>query len=134
MSKPANTKTIGERTEAIVLAHLLRAGAVVLMPFGDNQRYDLVIDRQDGTFERVQCKTGQLKNGCVMFWACSTNGFTHSKKGYAGQADVFMVYCPDTDKIYRVPVSEVGETNVNLRVEPAKVNLPSIRWARDYEM
>lgn len=129
-----NTKTIGERSEAIILAHLLRKGAVVLMPFGDNQRYDLVVDVQDGTFERVQCKTAQIKNGCVSFWACSSNGFTFEKKGYAGEADVFMVYCPDNDTIYRVPVSEVGSTNVSLRISPAKINMPSIRWAKDFEV
>lgn len=41
---PANSKSIGERSEAMALAHFLQLGWVVLLPFGDNQRYDLVID------------------------------------------------------------------------------------------
>jgi hypothetical protein len=104
------------------------------MPFGDNQRYDLVVDKGDGAFERIQCKTARIKTGCVSFWACSANGFTYAKRGYAGEADVFMVYCPDNDKIYRVPVGDVGATSVRLRVAPAKSNFSTIRWAKDYEV
>ena len=36
---------IGQRTEAIVLAALVRRGYRVLTPFGTNQRYDLETDR-----------------------------------------------------------------------------------------
>ena len=32
-------KVVGEKSEGMVLAALLRAGKVVLQPFGDNQRY-----------------------------------------------------------------------------------------------
>ena len=39
------TKEMGERTEGIIFGAFLRAGEVVLRPFGDNQRYDLVLDR-----------------------------------------------------------------------------------------
>ena len=37
-----DTKTAGEITEAVVLAEFLKAGFPVLVPFGDNLRYDLV--------------------------------------------------------------------------------------------
>jgi len=40
----ANTKAIGEISEAIVLAEFLKMGFPVLLPFGDNQRYDMVIE------------------------------------------------------------------------------------------
>jgi hypothetical protein len=40
---------VGLRTEAVILAELLRRGYQVLVPFGVNQRYDLVIDL-DGEF------------------------------------------------------------------------------------
>ena len=43
-------------------AALIEAGYAVSKPFGENQRYDLVID--DGeTLARVQVKTGRLRNG-----------------------------------------------------------------------
>src|SRR5260370_37668620 len=53
-----NNKTIGERSEAIIIAKFLEVGYGVLTPFGDNRRYDLVIEGADGNFYRIQCKTG----------------------------------------------------------------------------
>ncbi len=53
-----NNKTIGELSEAIIIAKLIEVGYSVLTPFGDNRRYDLVIEDADGQFWRVQCKTG----------------------------------------------------------------------------
>lgn len=129
----SNPKTIGERSEGMVLAALLRAGKVVLQPFGDNQRYDLVIDN-DGTFIRVQCKTGRLKNGAVQFDACSSQAHRgKGKQDYRGQADVFGVYYPDRDEVYLVPVEEVGRTAALLRLEPSKNGqTKGVRMAADY--
>jgi len=64
-------KAVGDRSTLAVMLALQRAGYVVLMPFGENTRYDLVIEK--GTsFARVQCKTGRLRGGAVMFAACSS--------------------------------------------------------------
>lgn len=41
----------------MILARLVQAGKMVLVPFGENQRYDLLIDEGD-VFVRVQCKDG----------------------------------------------------------------------------
>jgi len=115
-----NPKTIGERSEGMVLAALLRAGKVVLQPFGDNQRYDLVIE-DDRKFVRVQCKTGRIKGGAVLFDTCSSQAHRgRGKKDYRGQADVFGVYCPERDEVYLVPVDDVGRTSATLRLEPPK--------------
>jgi len=53
---------VGTRTEAVVLAELVKRGYRVLLPFGHNHRYDLVLD-VEGRFVRVQCKTGRLSRG-----------------------------------------------------------------------
>jgi hypothetical protein len=55
-----NPKAVGEKTEAIILAELIRNDLVVLLPFGDNQRYDFVVDNH-GEFIRIQCKTGRYR-------------------------------------------------------------------------
>ncbi|MBT5636233.1 MAG: hypothetical protein HOJ23_11670 [Gammaproteobacteria bacterium] len=126
-------KTIGERSEGMVLAALLRAGKVVLQPFGDNQRYDLVVD-EDGKFIRVQCKTARLKNGALAFDTCSSQ--THRGKGkqdYRGQADLFGVYSPDRDAVYLVPVEDVGVTQARLRLsKPRNGQSKGVRFAADY--
>ncbi len=59
-----NTSHIGEISRTQIIAALTLQGKSVLAPLGDFQRYDLVID-EEGKFLRVQCKTGQLKNGVV---------------------------------------------------------------------
>lgn len=55
---------------------------------------------------------------------------------YRGQIDLFLAYSPYTDKVYRVPVDEVGLREVWLRVDPLKPGAPrsTIRWATDYEL
>jgi hypothetical protein len=104
-------------------------------PFGDNQRYDLVVD-EEGVFKRIQCKTGRLKDGAISFNTCSSsyhrNGQKHS---YHGQIDYFGVYCPESRKCYLVPVEDVGTRQAKLRVEPAANSQEkNIHWAEDYEM
>lgn len=131
-----NTKSVGEKSEGMVLARFLQKGWVVLTPFGDNQRYDLVIDRGNG-FERVQVKTGSIENGCVIFNACSSTA--HRKNGgrrdYRGQADFFASYCPTNEKIYLIGVSKVGRKQVSLRIDPPKnKQTHSIMWAKDFEI
>ena len=128
-----NTKTIGERSVACILAALLKAGKTVLLPFGDNQRYDMVIE-EDGNFTRIQCKTGRLRNGVIAFNVCSQAGGSGKRRDYQGEIDVFGVYCPELDTVYIVPIKDTYATTVSLRVTTPKVEQPTINWASDYEL
>lgn len=129
-----NTKDIGDISEAVAIAAFVKVGMTVLKPFGDNRRYDLVVDIS-GRFIRVQCKTARLKNGAVYFEPCSS--YVHrggSKKGYRGEIEFFAVYSPDKDRLYVVPVDDVGERGCKLRVDATKNGQTKlVRWARDYE-
>ena len=49
-------KRIGNIGEAKAISWLVEHGISVSIPFGDNERYDLVIDN-NGSLERVQVKT-----------------------------------------------------------------------------
>lgn len=115
-----NSKSIGEKSEGMVLSRFLQMGWVVLMPFGDNQRYDFVIDKGFG-FEKIQVKTGRLKDGCIKFPACSSS--VHRKNGvrknYIGEVDFFAVYCPETKSCYLLPVGSLTNKGT-LRVENSK--------------
>ena len=127
-------KETGDKSEAVILARLLLAGKVVLQPFGDNQRYDLVVD-ENGTFIRIQCKTGHLTRGAISFKTCSTH--FHRGKGwsdYRGEADLFGVYVPNLGKVYLIPVGEVPKQVAHLRLEPPKNGqLKGVRMASKYE-
>ncbi len=130
-----NSKSIGERSEGMVLARFLQKGWVVLMPFGDNQRYDFVIDRGKG-FERIQVKTARLKNSTIEFRPCSSQAHRgRGHIGYKGQCEFFAVFCPQNQKIYMIKVEECADTRVDLRIEPPKNGQKKkIRIAHDYEI
>jgi hypothetical protein len=132
----AHPVDVGQRTEATVLAELVRRGYRVLTPFGVNHRYDLVLD-VGGRFLRVQCKTGRLRNGSVVFQTRSVraNRIGWYARGYGGEIDLFAVYCPELDRLYAVPVEVAPLGGGRLRVEPAANNQSrGIRWAADFEL
>lgn len=130
-----NPKLLGEKSEARIIAALIQHDLFVLTPFGDSQRYDLVIELGD-EFLRVQCKTGRLIRGAVEFPTCSS--YAHrgrGRKDYRGQADLFAAYCPDNDKVYVIPVDEVGRSKCRLRVSASRNGqLDGIHCAIDYEL
>ncbi len=111
------SKDKGELSELKILTHLKKLGYVISIPFGQTARYDLLVDLENGHFKRVQCKTGKLKDGSIKFNCCSN----HHKKGirnsYLGQADCFMVYCPDNEKIYEIPITkDTPRSSMSLRM------------------
>jgi hypothetical protein len=84
----------------------VKRGYRVLLPFGVNQRYDLVID------------TGK-----------------RFLRDYRGDADLFLVYCPETDRVYALDVREAAASQAVLRVDPTANNqVRGIRWAAEYEL
>jgi PD-(D/E)XK endonuclease len=117
-------KAIGDRTTLAAMLALEQAGYRVSVPFGENSRYDLIID--DGAcLARVQCKTGRLRNGAVQFPACSTYAHHPNPKvpqrDYPGQIEYFAVYCLETTCVYLVPIEHVDATSrAMLRVDPAR--------------
>jgi hypothetical protein len=127
---------VGQRTEAAILAELVKRGYRVLLPFGVNQRYDLAIDTGE-RFLRVQCKTGRLRNGCIRFRTASTrvNTLRAFTRGYRGDADLFLVYCPETERVYALDVDEAAASQAVLRVDPTANNQArGIRWAAEHEL
>jgi hypothetical protein len=127
---------VGTRSEAVILAQLAAWGHCVLVPFGVNQRFDLVL-YANGNFTRVQCKTGRLRRGVIQF---STQSVVTSKtrnvpRGYRGEADLFLVYCADTNRIYGVPVDSAPRGYMALRVDPCRNGqCQGVNWASDYEL
>jgi PD-(D/E)XK nuclease superfamily protein len=132
-------KDVGDRTTLAVMLTLREAGFAVLTPFGENTRYDLAID--DGCrLARVQCKTGRLRKGAVLFAVCSCYGHhlraKDTRRDYHGQVDYFGVYCPDNLAVYLVPIADLSvRVQAALRVEPARNNQRfNIRLASSYEI
>lgn len=132
-------KAVGDRSTLAVMLALQDAGFALYVPFGENTRCDLVID--DGIrLERVQCKTGRLRQGAVRFATCSCYGHhlrpRAARRDYEGQIDYFAVYCPETGGVYLVPIEDIAaKVNGALRVEPARNGQKcGIRLAAEYEI
>jgi hypothetical protein len=132
-------KEVGDRSTLATMLGLKAAGYALLVPFGENTRYDLVID--DGaTLARVQCKTGRLRDGSIDFPVTSTYGHHRNpataRRGYHGEVDFFAVYCPETAGVYLVPICELNtRATARLRVEPSRNGQKKrIRHAASYEI
>ena len=112
---------VGQRTEAAILSELVRRGYSVLLPFGTNQRYDLVLDL-GGRFVRAQCKTGRLRGGSIEFSPRSTRANRSGvfSRSYRGEVEIFLVHCPKLNRIYAVPVEEAPSSYMALRLKPAR--------------
>jgi hypothetical protein len=127
---------VGQRTEAAIMAHLVAAGYAILLPWGVNQRYDLVLDL-NGRFVRAQCKTGRIARGALSFATCSTvtNKTSNVRRGYAGEADVFLVTTPGLGRVFCVPVSLAPVGAMHLRLEPSRNGQrQGVHWATVYEL
>lgn len=137
-----NTKHKGDITMSKILSVLLELGETVLFPWGDNDRYDLAVDRGNGRIDRIQCKTGRLRDGVIKAKLCSVQthrkgvAFSESTHKYnKSQIDTFGIYCPETAKCYLVPIEEASMIEIYLRIEPTKNNqAEKIKWAKDYEI
>ena len=126
-----NTTRRGDISTAKILARFIELGYSVLVPRG-SARYDLALDMGD-RFVRVECRTGRLRNGCVVFNTAS-NLYGGRGVGYTGAADLFAVYCRDTDGYCTVPVERAATAHMALRIADAGKPHPSINWARTYEL
>jgi PD-(D/E)XK endonuclease len=133
-----NTSQVGQITLAYVQAALILLEKQFLVPYGDYKRYDLVIEEFDGSFNRVQCKTGRIIRGAIYFPTSSTVARSRSGKKtvrtpYRGE--LFGVFCPDNGKVYLVPADEVPMTAAWLRLEPPRNKQNArIKWAQPYEI
>jgi hypothetical protein len=132
-------KWIGDMSTLAIMGALHQLGYELYMPFGENTRCDLIVD--DGrSLTRVQCKTGRLRRGAVVFAVCSSYGHHRNpattRRNYTGQIDCFAVYCPETTGVYLVPVDDLpSSTSAALRVDPPRNNQwRRVRFAAEYEV
>jgi hypothetical protein len=133
-------KDTGDRSTFAIMYALRLEGYAILVPFGENTRYDLVID--DGKrLRRVQCKTGRLRDGGVTFRTCSS--YAHHpnppkivRRDYHGQVEEFAVFCPELGAVYLTPIEDLpNKAMATLRVRPSRNRQRArIRMAAQYEL
>jgi hypothetical protein len=91
----------------------------------------LVIE-QNGTFIRIQCKTGKLNKNKSSITFRATSVYSHAKgkyviKHYKDDVEFFGVYAPEIDSCYLIPVDKVGTNTGTLRLNE-KYSVPNSCW------
>lgn len=129
-----NSKRRGDETESKVLHELIAAGHTVSVPFGDNEKYDLILDTGDDLY-RVQCKTAWQHNANTIRFnthSQTTRDGQYHEQTYDGAIDVFLVRDPKSERLYWIDVDDATDRKMALRSD-ADIDHPSINWAEDHE-
>lgn len=109
----------------------------MFIPFGQNTPVDLLI-LINNCFYKVQVKTTKkIKNGCMEFELCRTNGFTLKKYPYTREdTDYFFLYCMENNQSYLISIDDVNDIKtLNLRLDKPKNNqIKGIKFASQYEL
>jgi hypothetical protein len=132
-----NTKKKGNKAEAIVLSEFVKREFAVLIPFGDNEKYDLVVEI-NGCFKSVQVKKGACRNGCLVADLRYKVGSKRVKsEKYFGKIDLIAIWCEENNKVYVFDLNKFGNKSfARLRLEKPKNNscISTIIWAEQYEI
>ena len=128
----------GAIAEAAISLAAIELGCVVLRPFPEGRRYDLVIDNGPRLL-RVQCKWGRLRGSVIVVTLATCRHTPHN--GYVrtrytpDDVDGVAVYCHDLKRCYYLPIEAVaGRSGIHLRVGPAANNQEAaINFAADYD-
>lgn len=130
---PMESHRKGDLTEAEVITELKRREIPVSIPFGDNERYDLLYETPEGHVLRAQVKTGWTTDGIVNFRGYSqhTNSKGNVYKKYDADVDCFLVYSQEYERLFLVWEDEF-DSNMSIRVEEPEQTHDTINWADDY--
>lgn len=119
------TKQIGNIGEAKVLSEFVRLGIPVYLPFGDNEKADLIAEF-NGKLNKIQVKSSQkIIEDKVRFSLVSStmhrqNGVKHIYT--ENEIDYFAFYNLERDKVYLISINEEGlpKNEVTIRFNPPK--------------
>lgn len=118
-----NNKSKGELSEARALYEFQKYHIPICIPWGDNQRYDMIAEF-NGKFNRIQVKTSnEEENGSIKCYCRSSRNHTTNKgyDTYQNDVDYFVFYNQTYDKIAIVPIEVVGDkTVISLRIAETK--------------
>ena len=131
-----NSKAKGQLSEARVLYEFQKYNIPVCLPWGDNERYDMVAEF-DGKFNRIQVKTAnEEENGAICCWARSSTNHATNKQlsSYDGEVDYFVFVNQTRDWLALVPIEDLaGKKSMRLRIiPPANGQTKGIRYFEDY--
>ena len=133
-----NTKKLGNLTELQCMTYLYGLGYSISIPFGNADKYDLILDIKSKLY-KIQIKhSSEHKNdfGEVEYIKFKCTWQSHNTNGYAkvqyqeNEIDFFATFW--NGKCYLVPVDECSNEKI-LRIKPPKNNQrKGISFLEDY--
>lgn len=135
-----NSKEIGNLTELQCITGLYELGCDVSIPFGNSQKYDLIMDYK-GKLYKVQVKHAAEKTdetgGVITHFVFKTRWQSHNSNGYKQNSyseediDFFATYCQG--KVFLIPVEECSGAEKSIRFTPTKSGqVKGINFATQY--
>lgn len=131
------TKKIGNATELSCMAAFANLGYDVLIPFGDCNRYDFVVDMK-GKLIKIQCKTAKIADDNSYIFVkcrstCNIKGHSVDKAYTKEEIDFFATFYDG--KCYLIPIEECGKAAKTLRLtKTLSGQIKNINYAEDYEL
>ena len=113
MSILFNEKQIkGLTTELLCTLKFIEYGYIVSIPYGNNSRYDLLVDTGKQIF-RIQCKTASLQtNGSYLVkTANSVNTMTKNKIKHYTKEEIDFIVTVIEDKLVFIPAEMIQTIN-----------------------
>lgn len=130
-----DTKHLGAQTELQCMTYLHGLGYNISIPYGDNARYDFILDVEHKLY-KIQCKTSSLvEDGAYKFKTNTTQ--INTKGNYTNNyteedVDFFSTFIES--KCYLVPLSHTskGGQKTMRFVAPKNGQVKGITFAKEY--
>ena len=132
------SKDIGNLTELQCITNLYALGCGVSIPFGDNQKYDLIIDYKNKLY-KIQVKHARdvIFDNKIVGFSINTRWQGHNSKGYIMHSylkediDFFATY--HKNNLFLIPIEECTSGGKVIRYNIPKNNqLLKINFAPNY--
>ena len=121
LPKPRHhTKDKGDLGVAYVIADLAKHGIDVALPLSEHWPFDLLAISPGGDIARLSVKframtaLGTVQVQALSIW--SDRHGVHRRLHNATDYDGLAIYCPDTDRCYYVPATELRARHTTLRI------------------
>ena len=131
------TKEYGNIGEAVALQEFVKRGIPVYLPFGENERADMIADF-GGKLNKIQVKTSVGAEGGVIKFdltACFSNKNVNYRHKYTSdEIDYFFCYNIKRDKSFLIKVPSEPISTIYIRYElPKNGQTKNIKFEKDYE-
>jgi hypothetical protein len=109
----ANNKHLGTTNELLFMAECMKRGWKVNMPFGEDNRYDVIVDTPGG-MRRVQVKSCHTPDSRGRYRVNMRRGKRVRSAYCAADIDVLAAYVAPLNHWFLVPVDEIKTKQLDL--------------------